>query len=56
MRHKRLVLSHNKMIAGVCAGIAEYLEVDATLVRVFTVLFFPSLFVYFILWLIMPEY
>ena len=29
----------NKAIGGVCGGIAEYLQVDATLVRVFFVLF-----------------
>jgi phage shock protein C len=28
----------NKVVAGVCGGIAEYLQVDATLVRVFFVL------------------
>ena len=27
----------NKVVAGVCGGIAEYLQVDATLVRVFFV-------------------
>src|ERR1700687_4392 len=34
----RLERSHtNKVVAGVCGGIAEYLQVDATLVRVFFV-------------------
>ena len=31
---KKLTKSNNKMIAGVCAGIAEYFNVDPTLVRV----------------------
>ena len=32
---KRLVLDRqNKKIAGVCAGIANYLEVDVTVVRI----------------------
>ena len=31
---KRLYLSENKIIAGVCGGIAEYLEVDPTVVRI----------------------
>ena len=32
---KRLVLDkQNKKIAGVCAGIANYLEVDVTVVRI----------------------
>ena len=36
---KRLHRSRTeKMIAGVCGGIAEYLDVDPTLVRVFWVL------------------
>src|SRR6202158_438548 len=28
----------NKVVAGVCGGIAEYLEIDATIVRVFFVI------------------
>ena len=32
--HKRLMLSAtNKKLAGVCGGLAEYLDVDATIVR-----------------------
>jgi len=31
---KKLRRSKDQMIAGVCAGIAEYLGLDATLVRV----------------------
>lgn len=32
--HKRLMLSvTNKKLAGVCGGLAEYLDVDATIVR-----------------------
>lgn len=34
MNDKKLVRSSNKMLAGVCAGIAEYFGIDATLVRV----------------------
>lgn len=29
----------NKMICGVCGGIAEYLNIDPTIVRLLTVLF-----------------
>ena len=48
------------MIRGVCAGIADYFELDITLVRIIYVLatFFTALsggLVYLILWLIMPE-
>jgi phage shock protein PspC (stress-responsive transcriptional regulator) len=50
----------DKMITGVCGGIAEYLGWDATVVRViFTLLVFSSfgtmVLIYFILALIMPE-
>ena len=52
--------SNNRMIGGVCAGIADYFEWDITLVRIIYVLvtFFTAFsggLVYLILWLIMPE-
>jgi phage shock protein C len=53
--------SHNKMIAGVCGGIAEYFGWDPTLVRVgyvlATLLFagFPGLLAYIILAFVVPE-
>ncbi len=52
--------SNNKMIAGVCAGIAEWLGWDPTIVRVAYVLIsifsaaFPGMLVYIILWVVMP--
>lgn len=58
---KKLRRSNNKMIAGVCAGIAEYFNLDPTLVRVAYVLIsifsigFPGLLVYLILMLVMPQ-
>lgn len=59
---KRLTRStYDRMIAGVCGGLAEYFEVDSTLVRVAFVLLsilsaaFPGLVVYLILWLVVPE-
>jgi phage shock protein PspC (stress-responsive transcriptional regulator) len=51
----------NRMIAGVCGGLAEWLGWDATLVRVLYVVVsilsaaFPGLLVYVILWVVMPE-
>ncbi|NND71507.1 MAG: PspC domain-containing protein [Rhodothermales bacterium] len=33
-KRKRLVKSRNKKIAGVCSGIAEYFNLDPTLVRI----------------------
>lgn len=36
---KKLYKSDNKILAGVCAGIAEYFSVDPTLIRLVWVLF-----------------
>ncbi|WP_066527536.1 PspC domain-containing protein [Corynebacterium bouchesdurhonense] len=49
----------DKMIAGVCGGIAQYLGVDATLVRlVFGVLvlagILPGVLAYIVAWIVMP--
>ncbi|MGC9347977.1 MAG: PspC domain-containing protein [Anaerolineae bacterium] len=49
----------DRMIAGVCGGLAEYLRIDATLVRLFFVLLALGegigVLLYVILWLIMPD-
>lgn len=49
----------DKMIAGVCGGLADYLDVDTTIVRlVFVLLLFMAsggFWVYLILWIIIPE-
>lgn len=51
----------NRMIAGVCGGLAEWLGWDPTLVRVLFVLVsllsaaFPGLIVYLVMWFLMPE-
>jgi phage shock protein C len=59
---KRLYKSRDqKMIAGVCGGFAEYLDVDPTLVRVGYVLLslftaaFPGILVYIILAILMQD-
>ena len=56
---KRLTRSNNKMIGGVCAGLAEYLDIDPTFVRIVWVLrvFFAGFggLLYVILWLVMPK-
>lgn len=57
---KRLYRSRtNVMIGGVCAGLAEYFNVDLTLVRVLTfcLVFFGglSLWVYIVLWIVIPR-
>lgn len=55
----QLTKSNNKVIAGVCAGVAEYLNMDPTLVRVGFFLFVwfggSGILLYFILALIMPN-
>jgi phage shock protein C len=49
----------DKMIAGVCGGIAEFFNIDPTLVRLAFVLFTlaggSGVLLYFVLWIIMPE-
>lgn len=58
---KKLTRSkENKKIAGVCGGLAEYFNLDPTLVRViyalisfFTV--FAGFIFYLILWLVIPQ-
>ena len=51
----------NRWIGGVCAGLAQWLGWDVTLVRVLYVLVsifsaaFPGILAYIILWIIMPE-
>ena len=50
--------SSDKKIAGVCAGVARYFDLDANLVRAIWLLclFFAGsgLIVYIILWIVMP--
>lgn len=51
---------YDKKIAGVCAGVAHYLDVDVTVVRlVWLVLtFFPpsvGLIAYIVAWIVMPK-
>ena len=51
----------NRMIGGVCGGIAKWLGLDPTLVRVLYVVVslvsaaFPGLLVYIIMWIVVPE-
>ncbi|MEP0984886.1 PspC domain-containing protein [Ekhidna sp.] len=57
---KRLFRSNDRMLGGVCAGIAEYLGWDPTLVRIAYIILsivsaaFPGILVYIILWVVMP--
>ena len=51
----------NRQIAGVIGGLAEYLGMDATLLRVIYVVgsivsvAFPGILVYLVLWAVIPE-
>ncbi len=57
---KKLMKSDDKVLAGVCGGLAEYFSFDPVLVRVayaFLTLFtaFSGLLLYIVLWIVMPE-
>ena len=52
---------HNRVLGGVCGGLAEYFGLDPVAVRVGYVLLsllsagFPGTLVYIVLWLLIPE-
>ncbi|MBQ5931687.1 MAG: PspC domain-containing protein [Tidjanibacter sp.] len=57
--HKRLMrTSGDKVIGGVCGGIAKFTRIDPTLLRIATLLLMIfgglSLWIYIILWIFMP--
>lgn len=57
---KKLTRSNDRVLAGVCAGIADYLDFDPTMVRIayaFLTLFtcFSVIIFYIVLWIVMPE-
>ena len=61
-REKRLHRSRTeKMVGGVCGGLAEYFRVDPTIVRVIwvalTILPIPgsAILAYLILWIVVPQ-
>lgn len=56
---KRLYRSKTeRMVGGVCGGLAQYLNLDPTLVRLFFLLLLlipgPGLIIYLIMWVITP--
>lgn len=61
MAEKKLTRSTNKVLAGVCGGIAEYFEIDPTLVRVayaaLTIFSagFPGILLYIVMLILMPQ-
>jgi phage shock protein PspC (stress-responsive transcriptional regulator) len=61
MPNAKLKRSKDRMIAGVCGGIAEWLGWKADKVRIIYVIVsilsaaFPGIIVYLLLWLVMPD-
>ena len=49
----------DKVLAGVCSGLASYFDIDVTIIRVIFVIVFilggSAFFAYIILWIIMPK-
>ena len=58
MKKQLFRIKTNKMLGGVAQGLAEYFEIDATLVRVALVAAFftpiPVVIPYIVLWVVMP--
>jgi len=56
-----LLRTHDRILGGVCGGIARWLGWDPTVVRVLYVVVsivsaaFPGILVYILLWVLMPE-
>lgn len=54
-------LMDKKMIGGVCAGLAEYLDIDLSVMRLIFIglwlltALFPMVIFYIIAWIIIPE-
>lgn len=62
MNNNRLFRNTNsKVLGGVASGIADYLDIDVTIVRVLFVLgvfipvTFPIILFYIVLWIVMPD-
>ncbi len=61
MSSARLLRSRDRILGGVCGGLAKWLGWDVTIVRLAYVLIsilsaaFPGTIVYIILWVVMPE-
>ncbi|KXS43256.1 MULTISPECIES: PspC domain-containing protein [unclassified Candidatus Frackibacter] len=59
MRQKLYRSNTDKMVAGICGGIAEYFDVDSTIIRLLWILLFigagSGLIAYIICWLVIPK-
>ena len=50
----------NRMIAGICGGLGEYLDADPTVIRIVFIILallglFPGVLLYLALWLVIPD-
>jgi len=56
---KKLVRKKNSNIAGVCAGISEYLNIDVILIRILFLILvftsFPIIITYILMWILIPK-
>ena len=59
MAKKLYRLRKNRVIAGICSGLAEYFDIDPIIVRLITLIlvlsFGAGLIVYIIAWIVVPE-
>jgi phage shock protein C len=60
MEEKRLCRSGDRMVAGVCSGLAKYFGIDPVIVRIiFVLLSLPTVvqgaLIYVAFWIVMPE-
>jgi phage shock protein PspC (stress-responsive transcriptional regulator) len=61
MTTQKLTRSSDKVIAGVCGGLANYFGWDPAMVRILYLLIsifsaaFPGILVYIVLWIVMPQ-
>lgn len=59
MEGKKLYRSRDKMLGGVCGGLADYLDLDKSIVRViFAILFLAGtmgFWLYILMWIIVPS-
>ena len=59
MKNKLYRSTNDRILGGVCGGIAEYFDIDSTLVRLLTILIFfmggAGIIAYIIGWIIIPQ-
>lgn len=59
MEGRKLYRSRDKMLGGVCGGLADYFNLDKSLVRIIFALLFLAgtigFWMYIVMWIIIPE-